>query len=86
MRSLMQLIARRAIGISENRRKLYGVGLGIASFSGPYELNIDGNAEVRRLFASRVSETSEDTPAIRRKAPRTASVIFMIVLFLTQIT
>jgi hypothetical protein len=31
----MQLIARRAIGISENLRKLYGVGFGIASFSGP---------------------------------------------------
>ena len=31
----MQLIARRAIGVSENRRKLYGVGFGIASVSGP---------------------------------------------------
>jgi hypothetical protein len=35
IRSLMQLIARLAIGVSENRRKLYGVGFGIASVSDP---------------------------------------------------
>jgi hypothetical protein len=77
----MQLIARRAIGVSENRRKLYGVGFGIASFSGPYELKIEGSAEVRRIFASCVSDETfplADTPAIRRHAPRIASLMFMI--------
>jgi hypothetical protein len=90
----MQLIARRAIGISENRRKLYGVGFGIASFSGPYALKIEGSADVRRLRASCISvgvpanrfaiearnPFAEDTPAIRRHAPRNVSVIVMIFL------
>jgi len=84
----MQLIARLAIGVSENRRKLYGVGFGIASLSGPYVLKIDGSAVVRRFFASRSSEgiapnspaiELKDTPAIRRQAPRNVSVIFMII-------
>jgi hypothetical protein len=75
----MQLIARRAIGVSENRRKLYGVGFGIASFNGPYELKIEGSAVVlRRLSAPPVREADEDTPAIRRNAPRNVSVIFMM--------
>jgi hypothetical protein len=80
----MQLIARRAIGVSENRRKLYGVGFGIASLSGPYESKIDGSAEVRRIFANRASDSPlaaefKDTPATRRQAPRTTSVIFMMI-------
>jgi hypothetical protein len=40
---------------------------------------MDGNIAVRRLFSICIEELSEDTPAIRRQAPRTASVIFMIV-------
>jgi hypothetical protein len=52
-------------------------------------LKIEGSAEVRRLFASFSSEGAPansparepaDTPAIRRKAPRNVSVIFMIVV------
>jgi hypothetical protein len=75
----MQLIARRAIGVSENRRKLYGVAFGIASFSGPYELKIEGSAVVRRrLPASPSREGEADTPAIRRNAPRNVSVIVMM--------
>jgi hypothetical protein len=78
----MQLIARRAIGVSENRRKLYGVGFGIALFSGPYASKIDGKADVLRRFASFSSDMAlvplADTPAIRRHAPRTASLIVMI--------
>jgi hypothetical protein len=75
----MQLIARRAIGVSENRRRLYGVGFGIASLNGPYELKIDGSAEVRRLFVNCSSVgTLADTPAIRRHAPRKLSLIFMM--------
>jgi hypothetical protein len=31
----MQLIARLATGVSENRRKLYGEGFGSASLIGP---------------------------------------------------
>jgi len=49
-------------------------------------LNIDGSAEVRRLFSICIEELPEDTPAIRRQAPRNVSVIFMIVLFLTKLT
>lgn len=55
------------------------MGLGIASVSDPYELKMDGSPEVRRFFSIAVEELSKDTPAIRRQAPRTASVIFMIV-------
>src|SRR5579872_1249490 len=40
---------------------------------------MDGSADVRRLFAICIAEFPEDTPATRRQAPRTASVIFMIV-------
>jgi hypothetical protein len=39
---------------------------------------MDGNAEVRRLFSICIKELPEDTPATRRQAPRTASVIFMM--------
>src|SRR5579864_196384 len=77
IRSLIQLIARRAIGVSENLRKLYGVGFGIASVSGPYELKMDGSPEVRRFFSIACGPAA-DTPATRRHAPRTASAIFMI--------
>jgi hypothetical protein len=54
-------------------------------------LKIEGNAEVRRFFASRSSEIPagnpankparselKDTPAIRRIAPRNVSEIFMM--------
>jgi hypothetical protein len=44
---------------------------------GPYE-KIEGSGIVRRLFSAFVSEADEDTPAIRRMAPRNASVIFMM--------
>jgi hypothetical protein len=80
MRSLIVLIALRAIGISENRRRLYAVGFGMMSPGGPYELKIEGNGIVRRppsAFASEVDE-AKDTPAIRRIAPRNVSAIFMI--------
>lgn len=75
----MQLIARLAIGVSENRRRLWGIGFGIASVSGPCELKMEGRPDVRRLFSIAVDELSADTPATRRHAPRTASVIFIVV-------
>src|SRR5258706_11061025 len=67
IRSLMQLIALRGTGISENRRKLYAVGFGITSPAGPYELKMEGNGSVRRFFSAVASEEDEpaDTPAIR---------------------
>jgi hypothetical protein len=40
---------------------------------------MDGSAEVRRFFSICVEELVEDTPATRRHAPRTASVIFIMV-------
>src|SRR5579862_994538 len=39
---------------------------------------MDGNAKVRRFFSICIEELPEDTPATRRQAPRTASVIFMM--------
>jgi hypothetical protein len=41
-------------------------------------LKIEGSAEVRRFFSIPAGEAAEDTPTTRRKAPRTASVIFMM--------
>src|SRR5580704_8782920 len=77
IRSLIVLIARRGTGISENRRRLYAVGLGIMSPGGPYELKIEGNGNVRRFFSAFPKDAAEDTPAIRRKAPRNVSLIFI---------
>ncbi len=45
---------------------------------GPYELKMEGNGKVRRFFSAFPREAAEDTPAIRRKAPRNVSVIFMM--------
>jgi hypothetical protein len=45
---------------------------------GPYELKIEGNGSVRRFFSVFPKEAAEDTPAIRRKAPRNVSAIFMM--------
>jgi hypothetical protein len=45
---------------------------------GPYELKIEGNGNVRRFFSAFPKEAAEDTPAIRRKAPRNVSAIFMM--------
>jgi hypothetical protein len=73
------LIARRATGVSENRRKFAGVGFGIASDLGPYVVKMFGSASVRR-FCSKLP-ADKDTPAIRRIAPRTLSAIFMMFVF-----
>src|SRR5215471_3517881 len=77
MRSLIVLIARRGTGLSEKRLRLYAVGFGMTSPGGPYELKIEGSGSVRR-FLSLVAGEEEDTPAIRRIAPRNVSVIFMV--------
>src|SRR5580704_11338829 len=44
---------------------------------GPYELKIEGNGSVRRFFSAFTKEEGEDTPAIRRIAPRNVSLIFI---------
>ena len=44
---------------------------------GPYELKIEGNGNVRRFFSAFPKEAAEDTPAIRRNAPRNVSLIFI---------
>ena len=41
---------------------------------------MDGSPEVRRFFSICIEEASEDTPAIRRHAPRNVSVIVMMFL------
>src|SRR5438105_7436411 len=76
MRSLIALIARRAIGVSANRRKFAAVGLGIAPARGEYVLRIEGSATVRRFSL----EPSRGTrvPVMRRRAPRNADVIFIV--------
>jgi hypothetical protein len=60
------------------------VAFGIASFSDPYELKMEGSALVRLFFSACPVSEGEDTPAIRRKAPRNVSVIFMMFLSLTE--
>src|SRR5947209_5131429 len=45
---------------------------------------MEGKAEVRRFFSKFPEEDDEDTPAIRRKAPRNVSVIFM--MFMPYVT
>jgi hypothetical protein len=42
-------------------------------------LNIEGNGNVRRLFSAVICEepAADDTPAIRRIAPRNVSLIFI---------
>jgi hypothetical protein len=76
--SLIALIARRATGVSENRRRLIGVGFGMTSGRGPYVERMDGKVTVLRL----PSAFAEDTSAIRRIAPRSVFVMFMIFLLL----
>ncbi len=44
---------------------------------GPYELKMEGNGKVRRFFSAVAKEAAEDTPAIRRKAPRNVSLMFI---------
>jgi hypothetical protein len=44
---------------------------------GPYELKMEGNGRVRRFFSALPKEAAEDTPAIRRKAPRNVSLMFI---------
>jgi hypothetical protein len=50
---------------------------------GPYELKIEGNGIVRRFFSAAAddAEVNEDTPAIRRIAPRNVSLIFIRFFF-----
>jgi hypothetical protein len=79
IRSLIVLIAFRATGVSESRRKFAADGFGMASVLGPYMLKMDGTATVRLL--SSLPE-DRDTPAMRRMAPNNFSVIFMIFSFL----
>jgi hypothetical protein len=40
-------------------------------------LKIEGNGIARRFFSAFASEAGEDTPAIRRIAPRNVSLIFI---------
>jgi hypothetical protein len=89
MRSLIVLIALRATGVSANRRRLTGVGLGNVSARGPYVFKIDGIDSVLRFPAPADSidttgasedfrdEIDDDTPATRRSAPRTFPAMFM---------
>jgi hypothetical protein len=72
-------MARRATGVSENRRRFEGVGFGITSGLGPYVVKIFGNGNVRRF--SSAFPPDKDTPAIRRIAPRTLSLIVMMFVF-----
>src|SRR5271155_1576330 len=44
---------------------------------GPYELKMEGRGNVRRFFSAFPKEAAEDTPAIRRKAPRNVSLMFI---------
>ncbi len=44
---------------------------------GPYELKIEGSGKVRRFLSLVAIEDVEDTPAIRRIAPRKVSLIFI---------
>src|SRR5580692_1703913 len=38
---------------------------------------MEGNGRVRRFFSALPKEAAEDTPAIRRKAPRNVSLMFI---------
>lgn len=44
---------------------------------GPYELKMEGSGKVRRFLSAEAKEEAEDTPAIRRIAPRNVSLIFI---------
>src|SRR5271156_2969614 len=50
---------------------------------GPYELKIEGSGKVRRFFSALTSD-DEDTPAIRRIAPRNVSLIFIRFFLLVE--
>src|SRR5580700_6964230 len=92
MRSLMVLIALRAIGISAKRRKLTGVGLGMtparASVDAP-GVKMVGSGTVLRADSALLAcsaagdrrsgqgSLGKEGPATRRTAPRRAFIMFI---------
>src|SRR5580698_3237894 len=91
IRSLMVLMALRAIGISAKRRKFAGVGLGMtpARLSvGAPGVRMEGSGTVLRAVSALLCSAaggrlpghgslSKDDPATRRSAPRSAFKVFM---------
>jgi hypothetical protein len=93
IRSLIVLIALLATGVSANLLRFAGVGLGNSACElaaplreNPNVLRSDGIGEVRLpVFISREAQkpvarataSPIDTPAIRRIAPRTFSLMFI---------
>jgi hypothetical protein len=92
MRSLMVLMALRAMGISAKRRRLAGVGLGITparTSVGAPGVNMEGSGTVLRADSGLVASSAaggrrsgqfslgNDDPAMRRKAPRRVACMFM---------
>src|SRR5277367_6108507 len=96
MRSLITLIARRATGVSANRRRLAGVGFGTRlcvagtpvreKFGEENGARFDPAPAVRRPSRAAdkfvESNSRKDTSPTRRKAPRNRSRMFMDFLVL----
>ena len=92
MRSLMVLIALRAIGISAKRRRFAGVGLGMTparTSVGAPGVNMEGRGTVLRAGSALAAASAvedrraghcslrKSDPVMRRSAPRNVSRMFM---------